>query len=261
MIPRYTTPEMEAIWSENSKFEKMLEIGYDGIKMMDGKPYMRRTWQPLGVNHPYFNEYWKRAEELDVPITIHCVDPIDYWSPDHPDDYRDLGTQEDFFQQPLEVLERHPDLRISFAHFFFMGPDLERLGRLFDTYPKMHVDMAMGQEFLYYMSDDPDASRDFCIKYSDRIMHGTDISDRNSLKHGWSKAETLRLFLETDEDFDNLIYEGMGQTPVPGSNGRLKLHGLQLPQDALDNIMWRNFEEFAGPVPRTGGPAELENPT
>lgn len=26
MIPRYTTPEMEAIWSENSKFEKMLEV-------------------------------------------------------------------------------------------------------------------------------------------------------------------------------------------------------------------------------------------
>ena len=228
---------------------KMIELRYDGIKMMDGKPVTRRRWQPLGVNHPYFSDYWKYVEEIKIPITIHCVDPLGYWSPGHPDDYRDLGTQEDFFQQPLEVMERHPNLQINFAHFFFMGPNLQRLGKLFDRYPNMHVDMAMGQEFLYYMSDNPDASREFCIKYADRIMYGTDISENNSLKHAWAKAETLRLFLETDEEFDNLVYEAMGQEKQPGTNGRMKLRGLKLPQNVLDKIMWKNFEAFAGANP------------
>ena len=232
------------------QLEALLDIGYDGIKMMDGKPAMRRTWQPLPLDHSYFHPYFKCAEELDVPITLHAVDPIDYWNPDRPDSYANLGTQEEFFRQAIAVMERNPNLRINFAHFLFMGPHLKRLAGLFDRFPKMHVDMAMGQEYLYYMSDDPDASRDFCVKYSSRILYGTDISDHNSLNHGWSKAETLRLFLETDETFDNLIFWGMNRAPEAGSNGRVKLRGLQLPQDALDNIMWRNFERFAGAKPK-----------
>ena len=232
-----------------AELENMLERGYDGIKMMDGKPSLRRSWQPLGVNHPYFNDYWKRAEELKVPITAHCVDPVEYWHDNDQNNYSELGTQEKFFQEALEVMERHPNLRINFPHFFFMGPNLPRLGELFDKYPNMRVDMALGPEYLYYMSDNPEASRDFCIKYSDRILYGTDISERNSPKHGWSKAETIRLFLETDEEFDNLVFDAMGRKPTPGSNGRLKLRGLQLPQDVLENIMWRNFEAFAGNMP------------
>ena len=171
------------------QLEALLAMGYDGIKMMDGKPAMRRTWQPLPLDHHYFHPYFQRAEALDVPITLHAVDPIDYWTPQRPENYADLGTQDEFFRQAIAEMERNPNLRMSFAHFFFMGPQLDRLAGLFDRFPKLRVDMAMGQEFLYYMSDDPDASREFCIKYSDRIMYGTDISDHNSLKHGRSKAD------------------------------------------------------------------------
>lgn len=230
--------------------DEILSAGYDGIKMMDGKPQMRRTWQPLALDDDYFKPYWDKAETDNVPITIHVCDPLDYWNPEKENSYADLEPQEEFFRQAIAVLERNPGLNICFAHFLFMGPQLDRLGELFERFSRMRVDMAMGHEFLYYMSDDPDKSRRFCIEYSDRILYGTDISDHNSLRHGRSKAETLRLFLETSETFDNLIYEAMGKEPQPGSNDRLELHGLELPREVLDNILWRNFENFVGSAPK-----------
>ena len=232
-----------------SQVDEILDMGYDGIKMMDGKPTTRRTWQPLSLDDDYFKPLWDKAEAINVPITIHAVDRITRWDPDAEDSYADLGSQEDFFRQTIAVLERNPNLNITFAHFLFMGPQLDRLGELFTQYPKMRVDMALGDEFLFYMSDDPETSREFCIEWSDRIIYGTDISDNNALAHGRSKAETLRLFLETDETFELLTHKAMGM-PTAVVNGRSELHGLLLPQEVLDNIMWRNFETFVSPEPK-----------
>jgi predicted TIM-barrel fold metal-dependent hydrolase len=232
------------------ELERILAMGYDGIKMMDGKPSNRRSWMPLPIDHEYFHPYWDRAEEIDVPITMHVCDPIDYWDPEREGSYQDLGPQEEFFRQAIAVLERNPALRITFAHFLFMGPQLDRLGELFSRFPGMRVDMAMGHEFLYYLSDDPDKARDFYIKWQHRILYGTDISDHNSLRLARAKAETLRLFLETNETFVNLTAAAMDRPPIVGSNGRVELHGLNLPQEVLDRVMWRNFEAFAGRTPK-----------
>lgn len=224
--------------------DEILGLGFHGIKMMDGKPSVRRTWQPLSLDDDYFKPYWDKAEAIGLPIIIHACDRASRWDPNEEDSYADLGSQEDFFRQTIAVLERNPNLNITFAHFFFMGSRLERLGALFAKYPRMRVDLSLGDEYLFYMSDDPDTSRDFCIQWSDRILYGTDISDGNSLKHGRSKAEALHLFLETDETFELPTYKAMGKPTAVGPNGRSELHGLSLPQEALNDIMWRNFETF-----------------
>ena len=78
--------------------DEMMAMGYDGIKMMDGKPAMRRTWMPLALDHEYFRPYWDKVEAMDVPVTIHVSDPVDYWDPDHPHSYGDLDPQEVFFR-------------------------------------------------------------------------------------------------------------------------------------------------------------------
>ena len=231
------------------QIEQLHAQQYDGFKMLEGKPATRRSWMPRGLDHKYFVPFWEKLADLDAPITCHVSDPIDMWS-DNPGSYRDLETQEEFTRQALAVLERHPKLRINFPHFFYLGPQLNRLAEILDRFPGVMVDLAMGTEFLYYLSDDPDRAREFFIKYQKRILYGTDISDRNALKHGRSKAELLRLFLETDETFVNLPEVAMGCTPAPGSNGRVEFHGLKLPQEALENIMGLNFQRFAGRKPK-----------
>lgn len=233
--------------------EQLLARGYDGVKMMEGKPAWRQQWKTPPIDHDYFRPFWQKAAAIDVPITLHMADPLDYWWPSRPDSYCHLEPQEDCFRQTEAVLNRHPNLQITFAHFLFMGPQLDRLGDWFARFPTMRVDLAMGDEFLYYLSDDPAKARDFFITWQDRILYGTDISDHNSLRLAHAKAEMLRRFLETDETFTSLRDQAYGTPPTPGSNGRTELHGLALPLDVLEKVLARNFEAFAGPAPRPLG--------
>ena len=115
----------------------------------------------------------------------------------------------------------------------------------------------MGGEFLYYLSDNPDRGRDFFVRFQDRILYGTDINDRNALKHARAKAELLRLFLETSETFYNLPELAMGREPSKGSNGRVELRGLALPQETLDKVMGLNFQRFVSRVPKPLPPAAV----
>lgn len=226
--------------------DEMLARGYDGVKMMDGKPGWVRQHNTPPIDDRYYRPFWERAEELDVPITLHLADPLDFWWPGRPDSYSDLPPQEEYFRQAEAVLTRHPRLRINFAHFLFLSPQLDRLGEWFGRFANLRVDMAIADEYLYYCSDDPDMARDFFITWQDRILYGTDISDHNSLKLARAKAEMIRLFLETDRTFTSLRDEAYGQPPTPGSNGRTELHGLALPVEVLEKVLGRNFEAFAG---------------
>lgn len=230
--------------------EQQLARGYDGVKMMEGKPAWVQQWKTPPIDHDYFRPFWEKAAALDVPITLHMADPLDFWWSSNADSYSNLPPQEECFRQTEAVLERHPNLRITFAHFLFMGPQLDRLADWFGRFPQMRVDMAIGDEFLYYLSDDPDKARDFYITWQDRILYGTDISDHNSLHLARAKAEMLRLFLETGQTFTSLRDEAYGTPPKPGSNGRTELHGLHLPQEVLEKVLGRNFEAFAGPEPK-----------
>ncbi len=229
---------------------EMLARGYDGVKMMEGKPAWKQQFKTPGIDHDYFRPFWEKAVELDVPITMHMADPLDFWWPGRQGSYANLEPQEECFRQTEAVLKRHPTLRIAFAHFLFMAPQLDRLGDWFSRFPGMRVDMAIGDEYLYYCSDDPEKSREFFIRWQDRILYGTDISDHNSLHLARAKAEMLRLFLETDRTFTSLRDQAYGTPPQPWSNGRTELHGLSLPLEVLQKILGGNFEAFAGAAPK-----------
>ena len=221
---------------------------YDGIKMLEGKPAVRRSYMPRALDHAYFAPFFARVAELNAPVTLHVSDPVDAWVGEN--SYRDLDPQEEYFRQAEAVLKRHPSLRINFPHFMYLSPQLDRLAGLFDRYPGIMTDLAMGSEFLYYLSDNPDRGRDFFVRFQDRILYGTDINDRNALKHARSKAEVLRLFLETSETFYNLTELAMNREPSKGSNGRVELRGLALPDVTLDKVMGLNFQRFVSRSPK-----------
>lgn len=232
------------------QIDRLMAENFDGLKMLEGKPAVRRSWMPLALDHKYFYPYWDRVAEIDAPVTLHVSDPIDMWAPDSSAEYHKLDSQDEFLRQAEAILQRHPKLRINFPHFMYLSPQLDRLAELFARYPGIMTDLAMGSEFLYYLSDDIDRARDFFIRWQDRILYGTDINDRNSLKHAHAKAEILRLFLETDESFVNIVDVAMSRPPSKGSNGRVELHGLHLPKPVLEKVLGRNFEKFVGRVPK-----------
>ena len=164
--------------------------------------------------------------------------------------YRDAEPQEEYFRQAEAVLAAHPRLRINFAHFMFMGPQLRRLDGLLRRYPEMRVDLAMGHEYVYYLSDDIPAARAFFIQWQDRILYGTDISDSNSVTLARAKAEQVCLFLEHDGAFPSPYALALGKPEMAGSNGRVELQGMNLPIDALPKILGGNVVTWLGPAPR-----------
>jgi predicted TIM-barrel fold metal-dependent hydrolase len=229
---------------------KLIACGFDGIKMMEGSPYFKKEL-PHPLDHEYYRPFWDAAEAQAMPITMHLANPMDCWWTDAQREvYRDAEPQEEYFRQAEAVLAAHPRLRITFAHFMFLAPQLDRLDRLFSTYPELRVDLAMGQEFVYYLSDDVKRSRQFFIKWADRILYGTDVSDTNSVRLARAKADTVRAFLEDDGPFIAPYALALDKPEMKGSNGRSELQGLNLPIETLQKILRGNVEAWLGPTPR-----------
>lgn len=230
--------------------ERLLASGFDGVKMLEGKPTERKRRIPLPFDHGYYRPFWEFVADRSVPVTAHLADPATSWNLEAlRDAYRDDAPFEAYIREAEAVLAAHPNLRISFAHFMYMSPWLDRLDGLFSRYSGMRVDLAMGNEYLYIMSSDPEAARRFFITWQDRILYGTDLHDDNSFRLARAKAETIRLFLETDEVFPDLTSLAMDRPP-PVVHGRVDFHGINLPPEVLEKVMALNFERFAGREPR-----------
>jgi predicted TIM-barrel fold metal-dependent hydrolase len=242
-------------------------LGADGIKMIEGKAQMRKRLPIPDFDAPVYEPYWQKMAETQTPLIFHVNDPEAFWDPEMvPDWAREMGwfygdgtyvNNEDQYRQVLNVLARHPELNVTFAHFFFLSAQLDRLAEYLDRFPNMHVDLTPGIEMYSNFSTDPDRAREFFLKYQDRILFGTDIGARALLadreagiqrEESLARVEVIRRFLETDGPF-SLSHEGFlfgGKEAV--------FRGIDLPDAVLDKIYYRNFETFAGERPKALNP-------
>ena len=245
-------------------------MGADGIKMIEGKAQIRKQLPIPDFDSPIYAPFWEKMAETQMPLIFHVNDPEEFWDCEKvPDWAREMGwfygdgtyvNNEDQYQQVLNVMDRHPDLNVTFAHFFFLSAQLERLASYLDKYPNMHVDMTPGIEMYHNFALSPQEVHDFFIKYQDRILYGTDIGARALLhdreggierEESMARIEVIRGFLEKDGPF-TLSHEGFlfgGQEAV--------FHGINLPDEILDKIYFRNFTEFAGDHPKQLNPEAI----
>jgi predicted TIM-barrel fold metal-dependent hydrolase len=135
---------------------------------------------------------------------------------------------------------------VIFAHFYFLSADLPRAGAFFDAHENVCFDLAPGIEFLYNMSKDADATREFFITYADRIVFGTDICSNHTDPEAITRSGIVTQWLATDEQYrvppDAHFLLGK---PEDG-----EIIGLALPEDVLEKIYGRNFKRICGKSPR-----------
>ncbi len=250
---RFSGGELETP-SLAEQVERLIGLGADGIKMIEGKPTTRK-YLNVAVDDAYFNDYFRRVEEKQFPILWHVNDPEEFWDPERiPGWARERGwgydetdvRYEDQYAEVDRVLQRHPRLVVIFAHFYFLSADLPRAARLFERYENVHFDLAPGIEFLYNMSRDCAQAREFFIRYADRIVFGTDISSGQDDAQAVARAGIVTRWLET-----------AGEYRVPPEVDFLLGHpedgvmrGLSLPDDVLEKIYRTNYERIAGASPR-----------
>lgn len=226
-----------------TQYEELLELGYDGIKMLETKALEQNQYQ-IRVDADSYEDYFAKCEADGTHIIWHVADPDSFWdlSRIHPRHLAkgwyygegDYMRWEEIYDTVYRVLDRHPNLKVTFAHFFFYSPYPERLEKLFAKYPNVTIDITPGAEMYKSFKENYDFYRAFFIKYADRILYGTDVTFPASAI-GPLRSEQVYKFLTTDEDITVVDIE---------------TKGLALPEDVCDKILYQNFVERAGERPK-----------
>jgi predicted TIM-barrel fold metal-dependent hydrolase len=123
-----------------------------------------------------------------------------------------------------------------------MGGDpehLDHLDRLLTTYPNCYLDTSATKWVVRELSPKRDEARAFFLKWSRRLLFGTDLVARKTegLEHYASRYWVHRFF-----------YEQPGQilSPIPDSDApeQVCIRGLDLPAAVLERIYYKNSEKF-----------------
>ena len=249
------------------------DIGFDGLKVVEGKPTVRRTLG-LPFDGTTYAQMWATLEEMGFPVVFHVGDPEEFWDPQAcPDWARAQGwfyggggcpSKERLYAEVETVLDRYPGQRVVFAHFYFLSADMGRAAAFLDAHPQVYFDLTPGVEMYLNFAHDVAATRDFFIKYADRIIYGTDIGAGATVSgpgHGLDRAESagrawvVKSFLETDGPYS--APEGVGHWLGMDAAG---FHGVALPPDVLEKVYHLNFEWLFGsnPAPLDHGAAITE---
>lgn len=188
------------------------------------------------TDDPRMDPVWRKAGELNVPVLIHTAEPKIFDEPvdrhnerwmeltQFPDRRRDATRYpewETLMREQHNVFRRHPRTRFIAAHLDWMGNDLARLGALLDSLPNVYTELGA---VLHELGRQPRTARAFLVRYQDRVMMGKDTY-RPEEYHTY-----FRVFETADEYFD--YYRKR--------HAFWKLYGLELPDDVLRKIYYRN---------------------
>ena len=188
----------------------------------------------------------------NLPITGHLGEPRNCWLPlnemtvSGDSSYFAQNPQYHMFLHPEypsyndqinardHMLEMHPDLIFIGCHLGSLEWNTDELAKRLDKFPNMSVDMAARICHLQYQTvKDRESVRNFCIKYQDRLLYGTDLEDdatSNGADHARQFHEVWlkdwKYFTSKDEMISNQ-FKG-------------KFIGLQLPKEVVNKIYSRN---------------------
>lgn len=184
-----------------TQYREIRKIGFDGIKILF-KPDSQKLLG-LPMNDPYYNDFFAAAEADGFHFTWHVGDPAFFWRADvkSPWDYSDGSYMplDEMYRQVFDILERYPRLNISFAHFFFMSEEPERLIPMFEKYENVGIDLTPGTEMYSIFMKDPERYRNFITKYADRITFGSD-AEVTTVSYSESLVENVYTALATEEE-------------------------------------------------------------
>lgn len=226
-----------------TQYRELMEIGFDGIKMLEAKPSHHKK-NGLDLNTPPLDRVFAEIERDGTHLILHSNDPEEFWYESMKDQvkpgwwYGDgtYATHEQVYEQTEKMLANHPNIKVTLAHFYFCGKRPEKLEALFEKYPNLCVDITQGGEMYHAFEANHDFFRDFFIKHSKRILLGTDSTyPWGTNVYNWLIDRTYR-FVATDDKMSGF--------------GDKELTGIKLPTEAREDILWRNFERRVGEKPR-----------
>ncbi len=179
-----------------------------------------------------------------LPIAAMTVNNDKEYFREHPQYHMYLHPELPSYEVQMAVRDRmldaHPKMKFMGAHMASLEWSLEKLGVFLDRYPNAVVDVAarMGQ-VQFQSNQDLDGVRRFFIKYQDRLLYGTDLTQE-------ANADALQVKRESHEkwitDWQYLNTAAVQRVPELDTPVR----GLALPREVAQKIYSRNAERWFG---------------
>jgi predicted TIM-barrel fold metal-dependent hydrolase len=204
----------------------------------------------LRIDDPELDPIWAAFARLGVPAFIHTAEPQEFFQPldMHNERWLELSlfadrrnnqpggvTFEELLTERNNVFRKHPKTQFIAAHFGWHANDLTRAARMLDEFPNVTVEVGA---ILYDLGRQPRAAHDFFVKYQDRIMFGKDAFEPSEYPYYW------RVFETSDDYFD--YYRNY--------HAFWKLYGINLPDDVLKKLYYKNALRVVKGLPQSGWP-------
>ena len=246
-----------------SDMEKCKKAGAVGIKIFKslGLGITNPDGTLLKVDDPGLDKIFEKAGELKLPVLIHSGDPKAFFKPLTKDNERydelmahpmwrfdpsEYPPWEEIYKQFLSRVARHPKTIFIGSHFGNNPEDPPKVFESLQNYPNLFINTSARIPEIGRF--DAKKMHDYFIKYSDRIIYGSDLGiGIETLILGSSPPlyptrkdielffnASYRYFETWDKQFDH-------PTPI---QGKWKIDGIGLPCDVLRKIYKENSEKL-----------------
>ena len=202
----------------------------------------------IRVDDPRLQVIWQTCAEFSIPVLIHIADPVAFFEPIdcYNERWEELMNNPDWsFCAPglfkfHELMEQQDNLMASNRNTLFIVPhfgsyveNLAWVGSQLDKHPNMYIDVAAR---IAELGRQPFTARKFFLKYSNRILYGSDFSP---VSH--DEYPIAYRFFETSDEYFPYSY-----APNGGGSGRWRIYGIDLPPDILDQLYYENAAKILG---------------
>ena len=212
-------PDGTYVMIDDERFDPVFDhIAASGKSLVAHIGEPRNCWLPLNemtVNND--REYFEKHPQY------HC-----YLHPEVPHYLKQIEARDN-------VLAKHPDLRMIGCHLGSLEYDVDEVAKRLDRFPNFAVDLA--QRVCHLQVQDRQKVRDFCIKYQDRILYGTDLGA--GFIYMQTNIEGTVEKIKATYDRDYLYFATGEEMEVPEVNGAF--NGLELPAKVLRKMFHDNM--------------------
>jgi hypothetical protein len=209
-----------------------------------------------------FDAVMAHLEARHIPLIAHQGEPKNCWLPleamttendrsyfrDHPEYHMYLHPEQPSYETLMAARDRfvahHPHLTFVGAHMASLEWSVDALATFLDAYPNAVVDLAARMTQVQYQSNTDYAKvREFFIKYQDRILYGTDLTEEppsaaERAQNPPIEAGAFRHEADTfwRSDWMYLATAGVQHVDAIKADAR----GLALPKPVIDKIYYAN---------------------
>jgi predicted TIM-barrel fold metal-dependent hydrolase len=226
-----------------------------------------------------FDAVMRHLEATGLPLIAHQAEPKNCWLPleamttendrsyfrDHPEYHMYLHPEQPSYASLIAARDRfvarHPKLSFVGAHLASLEWSVDELARFLDTHPNATADLAARMTQVQYQSQsDRGKVRRFFVKYQDRLLYGSDLTENPPDPHERAQnppMDPAQFTAEADTFWrSDWVYLATAEVqPIDAIKADVK--GLALPKAVIDKIYYANAKRVFRLSPRESSTAAL----